>query len=214
MTVGVEVNRPATEYGYLLPDLQRGAVLHGQQCYPLQGFEEKPTLARALELRDLPGVAWNAGIFAWRRQAIRDALERYTGLITLLGPVYGHRSLDAAYDRLRPVSIDTAVMESAAADGQVVMTAMDAGWSDLGTWTELLAAIGATGTGRVVPAGERAMAGPGDLVVESVDGRLALLDGPRSILASSAAALLSGAGDSRVAIEALLERVARQEARS
>jgi mannose-1-phosphate guanylyltransferase len=214
VTLGIEVDRPATEYGYLLPDLERDAEVLGVTAYPLVGFEEKPTLTRALELREMPGAAWNAGIFAWRRGAIRDALERYTGLITLLQPVVGHGALEAAYDRLRPLSIDKAVMESAANDGQVVMTAMDAGWSDLGSWTALLGAIGAAGTGRVVQAGEHADADAGDLVIESAEGRLVLHDGPRSILGSSPAALLNGAAGSRTVIEALLERVARQEARS
>jgi mannose-1-phosphate guanylyltransferase len=213
VTLGIEVSRPATEYGYLLPDLDRGEELAGLAAYPLLGFEEKPNPLRALELLELPGVAWNAGIFAWRRRAIRDALQRYTGLITLFEPVVGHGALEAAYDRLRPVSIDVAVMEGAARDHQVVMAAMDVGWSDLGSWTALLAAIGAAGTGRVVQAGERAEAAPGDLVVESVDGRLVLTNGPRGILASTPTALLSGAGASRAPIEALLERVARQEIR-
>ncbi len=213
VTLGIEVSRPATEYGYLLPDLAGGAVLFERQSYPLLGFEEKPTPARAQELVELPGVAWNAGIFAWRRRAIRDALERYTSLITLLGPVVGHGALESAYDRLRPVSIDVAVMESAANDHQVVMTAMDVGWSDLGSWTALLKAIGAGGSGRVVQAGDRAEAAAGDLIVESVGGRLALSDGPRGILASTPIALLSGAARSRDQIEALLERVARQEIR-
>jgi len=214
VTIGVQVNRPATEYGYLLPDLEHGREILGQMAYPLRAFEEKPAEARARELLDVPGAAWNAGIFAWRRRSIRDALERYTGLITLFEPVVGHGALESAYDRLRPLSIDKAVMESAANDGQVVMTAMDAEWSDLGSWTALLAAVGATGRGRVIQAGERASAEPGDLVIESVDGHLALLDGPRSILGSSPAALLSGASPSRAVIEALLERVARQEART
>ena len=213
VTLGIEVSRPATEYGYLLPDLDREATLDGRTAYPLLGFEEKPVPIRAQELLELPGVAWNAGIFAWRRAAIREALERYTGLITLIEPVVGHGALDSAYDRLRPISIDYAVMEAAARDRQVVMTAMEVGWSDLGSWTALLAAIGAAGTGRVVQAGLRAEAEVGDLVVESVDGRLTLSGGPRGILASTPTALLSGAASSRDVIEALLDRVARQEIR-
>jgi len=213
VTLGIEVDRPATEYGYLLPDLDRGAELHGQAAYPLLAFEEKPSPGRAAELLELPGVAWNAGIFAWRRRAIRAALERYTGLIALLEPVIGHGALEAAYDRLLPASIDVKVMESAAKDRQVVMTAMDAGWSDLGSWSALLAAIGVDGTGRVVQAGERAEAGPGDLVVWSVDGRLRLDEGPKGILAGTPTAILRGAAAGRAQIEALLERVARQEIR-
>jgi mannose-1-phosphate guanylyltransferase len=214
VTVGIQIDRPATEYGYLLPDVDRGADLHGQRAYPLLGFEEKPSPTRAQQLMDEPGIAWNAGIFAWRRRAIRDALERHTGLITVLEPVVGRSALAAAYDRLPPVSIDVAVMEGAASAHQVVMTAMEAGWSDLGSWSSLLAAIGAAGTGRVVQAGERASAGSNDLVVERVSGRLMLFEGPRSILASSPTALLSGAGGSRSQIEELLERVARQEVRA
>ena len=45
-------------------------------------------------------------------------------------------------------------MEGAAQSGQVVMASMDVGWSDLGSWTALLAALGARGTGAVVQAGE------------------------------------------------------------
>ena len=53
----------------------------------------------------------------------------------------------------------------------------------------------------------------GDLIVESVGGRLALSDGPRGILATTPTALLSGAARSRDRVEALLDRVARQEIR-
>ena len=103
------------------------------------------------------GVAWNAGIFLWRRRAIRAALERYTAILTMIGPAGGTEAgLAAAYDRLTPISIDYAVMEGAARDGRVVMGAMDVGWSDLGGWPALLAALGsdtdgpcrATGRGR------------------------------------------------------------------
>ena len=220
ITLGIEVDRPATEYGYLIPDLARGASLRGLTAYPLLGFEEKPGRARALQLLEQPGAAWNAGIFVWQRGAILGALERYTRLVDLLEPALEPAALEAAYARLqpdaadlRPESIDVAVMEEAARDHQVVMAAMDVGWSDLGGWTALLAAIEAEGTGRVVQAGEPAEAMEGDLVVERVDGRLVLADGPRGILAPGPVALLSGAGRSRAQVEALLGRVARQEVR-
>ena len=55
--------------------------------------------------------------------------------------------LEQAYEAIqRPVSIDYAVMEGAAQSGQVVMASMDVGWSDLGSWTALLAALGGRGT--------------------------------------------------------------------
>jgi mannose-1-phosphate guanylyltransferase len=215
VTLGIQADYPATEYGYLRPKDEAGADLHGLRAYPLRAFEEKPTPERAAALMMEPGVAWNAGIFLWRRQAIRDALERYTGLTTLLAPVVSSESgLAAAYDQLRPISIDHAVMESAARDRRVVMGAMNVGWNDLGSWTALLGAIGGAGTGSVIQANEGAEAEVEDLVVERVDGRLTVSAGPRGILATTPAALLRGAAAGRPAVEALIDRVTRWEDRT
>src|SRR5260221_14250305 len=114
-----------------------------------------------------PGVAWNAGIFLWRRRAILSALGRYTGLLQSLGPMVASPSmLDRAYESIqRAVSIDYAVMESAARNGSVVMASMDVGWSDLGSWSSVLAAIGARGNGSVGQAGETGAGEVDDLVV-------------------------------------------------
>jgi len=212
VTLGLETDRPATEYGYLIPRLEAGGAVHGLTAYPLERFEEKPDRARAEELRRRPGVAWNAGMFLWRRRAIRAALEGSApDIIDPLAPALTGRDLAAVYPAVRSVSIDYAVMEPAAAAGRVVMGAMDVGWSDLGSWTVLLEALGGTGTGRVVQPGERAEAGPEDLVIERVDGRLTLGEGPRGILAATPIGLLSGARPARDVVEALLQRVARQE---
>src|SRR5260221_3225530 len=111
VTLGIQVDRPATDYGYLIPDLARGEPINGLQAYPLERFEEKPKPAQAEELMQRPGVAWNAGIFLWRRRAILSALGRYTGLLQSLGPMVASPSmLDRAYESIqRAVSIDYAV---------------------------------------------------------------------------------------------------------
>ena len=212
VTLGIQVDRAATEYGYLVPRVDAGEQLHGLEAYPLRAFEEKPTHDRAEALLHEPAVAWNAGIFLWRRKTIREALERYTGLVTLLAPVvHSDAGLAAAYDQLRPTSIDHAVMEGAATDRRVVMAAMNVGWSDLGSWSALMTAIGAAGNGVVVPAHEAAEAGPDDLIVERVDGRLAVTTGPRGILAPTPTALLRAAAPGREAVDALIDRVRRWE---
>ena len=214
VTLGVQAERPATEYGYLIPDVFNGAVVDGVQTYPLIGFEEKPAIDRASELYSQLGVAWNAGIFLWQRGAIRDAIDRYTGLMTMIGTVSTSESgLKAAYDRLMPVSIDHAVMEGAAKDKRVLMGSMSVGWSDLGSWTQLIAALGGTGAGRVVPPNEPARAGKADLVVERQNGRLTVSEGPRDILAPSPVALLEGAAANREPVDQLITRVAEWEER-
>ena len=56
------------------------------------------------------------------------------------------------------------------------MGSMDVGWSDLGSWTALLAAIGARGDGRRRPGRrDRRRSTASDLVVRRVDGRLGVI---------------------------------------
>ncbi|HEX2755328.1 MAG TPA: mannose-1-phosphate guanylyltransferase, partial [Candidatus Limnocylindrales bacterium] len=219
VTLGVRPTFPSTDYGYLRPDTMRGTKIDGVPANPLLGFEEKPTEARARELINLPGIAWNAGMFAWQRSAIRAALEKYTPLPMLIDQAVGSElALANAYERIAPISIDRAVMESAAADHRVVMGAMDVGWSDLGSWTALLAAIAgdrvAGATGRVVQPGETIQLGPDDLVVRPADGHLTVEVGPTvaggsggTIVADGVWAHLAGARHLIDEVRGLLERV-------
>ncbi len=218
VTLGVAVDRPATDYGYLIPDVNRGQTVDGVWAYPLQRFEEKPKPARAEELLHQDGVAWNAGIFLWRRRVIVDALGRYTGLLQSLGPMMAAPSLlEQAYEAIqRPVSIDYAVMEGAAQSGQVVMASMDVGWSDLGSWTALLAALGGRGTGSVVQAGETVEVEHADLIVRRIRGRLGVIAPPErgSMTATQPIGILRGASPDRALVEQLLERCSEPEDRA
>jgi mannose-1-phosphate guanylyltransferase len=212
VTLGIEVTRPATEYGYLVPRTGDGADVEGLRAYPLRAFEEKPKPARAEELRKQEGVAWNGGMFLWRRRAIRSALERYTGLIGLIEPtVRAPKLLAHAYEQLKPVSIDYAVMESAARDGRVVMAGMEVGWSDIGSWSALLEATGAGGTGAVVRPGEAIDVAPEDLIVRRADGAIRVLRPLQggSMTATQPIAVLRGADPA--AVEVLLARCSRWE---
>jgi mannose-1-phosphate guanylyltransferase len=214
VTLGVQVDRPATEYGYLIPDTGRSQA--GRlPAHVLRRFEEKPSAARAAELLREQGVAWNAGIFLWRRHAIRAALARYTDLLTRLEPAIGtENALEAAYDQIPSISIDYAIMEPAAGDGLVVMGSMDVGWSDLGSWTALLGALasGYDAPARVIPPGEAVDLAGDDLLVRRVNGRFILDVGPGSTIRSERPmAHLPRARAHALAVESLLERVHRQE---
>lgn len=213
VTLGVQITRPATEYGYLVPDVRR-QQRRKLAAYPLLRFQEKPSVEQAIQLRNNPGTAWNAGIFLWRRRAIHAALAKYTGLMTLLGSVIGSEGgLATAYERAMPLSIDRAVMESAASDHTVVMGSMAVGWNDLGSWTQLLAELGIGAEGRVVQPNETAVAGDGDVVIHRVGGRLEVAEGQRTITGPSPSALLVGGASFRPGIDALVARVAAWEER-
>lgn len=212
VTFGIQISRPATEYGYLIPKLASKRNVSGLDAYQLDRFEEKPSLERAELLVKEPGVAWNAGIFLWRRSAITVALSRFTGLLQTLRPMVASSMLiEAAYEAIQQAkSIDHAVMEGAAATGRVVMGAMDVEWSDLGTWTALLTAIGARGEGAVVQAGETVQVGGDDLVVRRVDGRLGVIAPPErgSMTATQPIAVLRGTAPDIDQVRALIERCA------
>ena len=79
VTLGIRVDGPAVEYGYLIPDVASGEDIDGTRAYPLLRFEEKPKPARAEELLDMPGVAWNAGIFVWRLIVVTGPALRAAG---------------------------------------------------------------------------------------------------------------------------------------
>src|SRR5829696_6178902 len=213
VTLGVQPTHAATEYGYLVPRYEDGDELGALQAYPLRAFEEKPEATRARELYESGGVAWNAGMFLWRRRAIRAALEKYTPLPTLLGPAKSSEfALAAAYDRIQPLSIDHAVMEGAARDRRVVMASLDVGWSDLGGWPALLEALGSPADGGVVKSGQTAETSEGDLIVERNGSGLAVREAaPGTMTAERPIALLRGARDAQPLVQALLDRCAAAE---
>lgn len=209
VTLGVRPDRPATEYGYLRPDHRRpGDPALG--AWALEAFEEKPAPDRARELLAHEGVAWNAGMFLWQRGAIRDALARHTGLLGALdGAVEDPGTLARAYEAIAPISIDYAVMEPAAREGLVAMAALDAGWNDLGSWTELLAALGLPAVdARVLKPGDAAEVTADDLLVERRDGRLVAGPPPSggTMTAAETTAVLRGARPHQARVDELLAR--------
>ena len=116
-----------------------------------------------------------------------------------------------AYDSVQPMSIDYAVMEKAAAVGNVVMGAMDVGWSDLGTWSALVDRLagGYEGGARVVPPGEPVALASDDVCVlrEATSGVLGFEPGPLHAVASDEPiAFLPAARQHTKVIRDLIER--------
>jgi len=214
VTIGVGVSRPATEYGYLRPVLGRGERVGELDAFPLAAFEEKPDPARARELAAMPGVAWNAGMFLWRRGSIRAALATHApDVATAVAAGLAGGDLASSYATIAPRSIDYAVMEPAAAAGSVAMAAMDVGWTDVGTWPVLLDVLGAPGIdGGVVEPGSPIVTRPGDLVVERGPGGLVVVEpGGGTIVRDQPVAHLRGARAARPIVQALLDRCAATE---
>jgi mannose-1-phosphate guanylyltransferase len=117
-TLGVVPTRPETGFGYIVAEGER-----------VSRFTEKPNRDEAERLI-AAGARWNAGTFAWRRDSVRTALQRFAPeLISGIGE----------YGKVPAGPIDTFLMEPAAVAGLVRTLPLDCGWSDIGSWGELRA---------------------------------------------------------------------------
>jgi mannose-1-phosphate guanylyltransferase/mannose-6-phosphate isomerase len=136
-TFGVLPNTPETGYGYI----RRGERVG--DSYRIAQFVEKPDLTRARQFLDSGDYYWNSGMFMFRARRYLDELQRLAPDIAAAcrSSFEGAgRDLDftripaSAFAACRSESIDYAVMEKTT---DAVVVPLDAGWSDVGSWSSL-----------------------------------------------------------------------------
>jgi len=146
VTFGILPGAPETGYGYIeaqetmVTPTIAGAV---PAPVPIQRFVEKPDRATAEEFIASGRFTWNSGMFLFRASAILAELERLAPeLMSACRSALEHDSSDLDFLRLEreafancpSVAIDVAVMEKT--DRGAVLP-LDAGWSDVGSWSAL-----------------------------------------------------------------------------
>jgi mannose-1-phosphate guanylyltransferase/mannose-6-phosphate isomerase len=185
VTLGVKPFAPTTGYGYIIGHGSPGSTTTTRE---VERFIEKPDRETAVELLSRPaGAWWNAGIFAWRRDVLLDALERYAPnvLQPLREGLQAGRPLGEIYQTLPAISIDYSLLEPASLAGEVRVVPMDVGWSDLGSWSALLAELTAerppTDAG-VAAIGRHEDLDSRDVLVHSSSGRLVVTIGLRGTI--------------------------------
>ena len=141
VTFGVVPTAPESGYGYIRHgELRAGAA-------PIEEFIEKPDHARAARFLQAGDYLWNSGMFLFSARTYLRELQRQAP--TIAGSVAAACSnirrdgqfirVDrAAFEACPSDSIDYAIMEGAES-GMVVP--LDAGWSDVGSWSSLHAAL-------------------------------------------------------------------------
>lgn len=137
VTFGIVPSAPETGYGYIRAGRERNGVRG------VRGFVEKPDETRAREYLAAGDYFWNSGIFMFRADAYLAELEHHAPEILSAcrsALASGSRDLDflrvdtAAYAACPADSIDYAVMEHTE---RAAMVPLDAGWSDIGSWSSL-----------------------------------------------------------------------------
>jgi mannose-1-phosphate guanylyltransferase/mannose-6-phosphate isomerase len=137
VTFGIVPDRPETGYGYIRRGLPLG------ETYRIAEFVEKPDLARAQSYVASGEYYWNGGMFLFRARRYLEELERFAPDIASVcrtSFASARRDLDftridaAVFESCRSESIDYAVMEKTE---DAIVVPLDAGWSDIGSWSSL-----------------------------------------------------------------------------
>lgn len=173
---GVPPDRPETGYGYIRAGAE---VLPGVRA--VDAFVEKPDAARAQAYVDSGAYAWNAGMFMTRASTWTRALERFRPDIAAASHrAWAEGARDGkflhlaaeAFGACASESIDKAVAErlpgGALAGVRASVVALDAGWSDVGSWSAVWDAGSPDAEGNVVS---------GDVLLEDARGTLVLSHG-------------------------------------
>ena len=195
---GVVPSHPETGYGYIKSRPPAGGDDPGTAVRAIDRFVEKPNARDANAFIDAGDYLWNSGMFVVAASRYLDELGLHApGVRAAVEEAHraATRDLDflrleaASFARSPAISVDHAVMEHTT---DAVVVALDAGWSDVGTWSALadLATRDAAGnavTGDVVLAGVRdtyvrggnrlvAVAGVSNLVVVDTDDAVLVAD--------------------------------------
>lgn len=144
VTFGIVPDQPETGYGYI----RRGEVVNPEQnvdavAFSVAQFVEKPNLETARAYVNTGEYYWNSGMFLFRAGRYLEELAKYRPDIlracekamSVVDPDLDFIRVDeAAFLACPDESVDYAVMEKTA---DAVVVPMDAGWSDVGSWSSL-----------------------------------------------------------------------------
>jgi mannose-1-phosphate guanylyltransferase/mannose-6-phosphate isomerase len=160
-TFGIVAASPETGYGYM----QRGAA--SGAAYRIARFVEKPEAARAREFVESGEYYWNSGMFMFRARRYLAELARFApDIARVCEAAFAAARADLDFTRIDAKafetcpadSIDYAVMEKTA---DALVVPLDAGWSDVGSWSALHAVSEADANGNVTH---------GDVLTEDTHG--------------------------------------------
>jgi mannose-1-phosphate guanylyltransferase / mannose-6-phosphate isomerase len=160
---GIVPNAPETGYGYI----KQAPGVGDAGVYAIAQFVEKPDLPTAKHFVSAGGYSWNSGMFLFKASRYLEELKRHapdiatSAAAALAGaqPDLDFTRVESrAFELCRSDSIDYAVMEKTR---DAVVVPMNAGWSDVGSWSALHEALVADGRGNV---------SKGDVIAEDSDG--------------------------------------------
>ncbi|MBS3805600.1 MAG: mannose-1-phosphate guanylyltransferase/mannose-6-phosphate isomerase [Oleiphilaceae bacterium] len=137
VTFGIVPGSAHTGYGYIRAGVEEDGYLN------VDGFVEKPDEETARGYFSAGGYFWNSGMFLFRADRYLSELEKYSpDMLKACKAAYAEKQSDMdftrvgrkAFEACPEDSIDYAVMEKTT---DAVVIPLDAGWSDVGSWSAL-----------------------------------------------------------------------------
>ena len=214
VTLGVVPTHPATGYGYI----KAGERLHPSAPTALvEHFVEKPDAETATGFLADGGYLWNAGIFVWRSYVYRQAIERFQpDLAKALEQVEQVHRTPGWMTRVRDIieavpaiAIDTGIAEPAAVEGRMAVVPLEAGWSDIGSWSALLEALSAATGADLVASGRHLDRDSHRVLVHGGDRLVVTVGLEDVIIVDTPDALLVCHRDRAEEIKPVLDEIAR-----
>src|SRR5450631_1090874 len=150
VTFGIVAHAPETGYGYI----RRGEA--DGPAYGVAQFIEKPPLDVAAQFVSSGDYYWNSGMFVFRAGRYLEELAAFApDILEASQAAFGAATTDldfvridkAEFEKCRSESIDYAVMEKTR---DALVLPLDAGWSDVGSWSSLFDALPADEEGNVL----------------------------------------------------------------
>lgn len=138
VTFGIVPHQPETGYGYI----HQGTGL-ATDCYSVDEFVEKPDLETAKSYLASGEYLWNSGMFLFGARDYLTELEAHRpDILSACRAAINDASEDLHFIRVNSElfaecpseSVDYAVMEKT---DKAAVVALDAGWSDIGSWSAL-----------------------------------------------------------------------------
>ena len=142
-TLGIVPTEPATGYGYIKAGVEASGL------FTVEQFVEKPDEETAQSYLDVQCYYWNSGMFMIRADRYLEELKRHQPeMYAACEAAMANTEQDYDFVRIDKEafiacpddSIDYALMEPLTADpanAQVVVAPLDAGWSDVGSWSAM-----------------------------------------------------------------------------
>jgi len=139
ITFGIVPTEPHTGYGYI----HLGEELEGTGAFSVKSFVEKPDYQTAQNYIDKGGYYWNSGMFMFRASVYLNELKKFRPDIydscerscsNMVSDLDFIRFDKLAFHTCPDESVDYAVIEKTT---NAVVVPLDAGWSDVGSWSAL-----------------------------------------------------------------------------